>query len=265
MADAPLSKVPGSGQTSSAGFYNRLLGGSHHTAADRRLVEDALRGTPHLGEWARQNRSFALRAARYCWDQGIRQFLDLGAGPPAPKPGALHEILPSARVVYVDNDPKVVGALRDVYSGVDSIACVEADVLDPESVLTDRDTRRLIDASQPVAVLLIAVLHFIARDQDAARCVAGFRDWIAPRSFLALTHGTTESETVGPTDTQFMVRYSAAATSLIPRSREKIAELFTGLDLVSPGIVYPPDWRPEGDDPPNERARRGSLAGVGRK
>ncbi|MFD2421799.1 SAM-dependent methyltransferase [Amycolatopsis pigmentata] len=265
MFEAQQPEGTGPGRSSSAGFYDSLLGGSHHTAADRQLVEIALRGTPHLREWARQNRAFALRAAQYCWAQGIRQFLDLGAGAPAPEPGALHEVLPSARVVYVDSDPHVVSALRETYAGQESLACVEADVLDPASVLTDPDTRRLIDASEPVAVLMIAVLHFVERDEDASRCVAGFREWMAPGSYLALSHGTIDPDTVVPPDRQFMARYAATATSLTPRSRETIVEFFAGLELVAPGVVYPPDWHPGSDDSPNARARRGSLAGVGRK
>ncbi len=247
-------------------MYDYYLGGSHNFAVDRAMAERGKEVWPELPLIMRENRAYLRRAVRYLSAQGVTQFLDLGSG--IPTVGNVHEIAqegnPGSRVVYVDRDPIAVNHGRAILAGNDHAAVLQADVRDPDRVLADPDVRRLIDFDRPVAVLLVAVLHFVADEHDPAGIIARFRAAVAPGSYLALSHFSSEGP---PERVEGLVKLSRTTPEpLTLRSRAQIEGFLTGLEIVDPGVVYLPLWRPDspadvGEDP----EWCNDFAGVGRK
>jgi hypothetical protein len=199
-------------------------------------------------------------------EAGIRQFLDIGTG--IPSAGNVHEVAggvaPDARVVYVDNDPIVhVHASALLAGGGTSI--VLADLRDPGAILAHPGLRAMIDFTRPVALLLVAILHFITEAEDPAGIVATLRDALPDGSYLALSHATVDFHPPG-TDRQAAAMYQNATAPFVPRPLHQVTAFFDGFDLVEPGLVQAPLWRPDGK-PPRARdlAKIGIYAGVGRK
>lgn len=248
---------------SAARVYDYYLGGSHNFAVDRELAKQAVQLIPQLPQIMQANRAFLRRAVRFMVDAGVRQFLDLGSG--IPTAGNVHEVAhPDARVVYVDIDPIAVAHSRSILGGDQHTTVVQADLRQPGQVLADPQLQALLDLDQPVGVLMVAVLHFVADDANPAGIVAGFRDAVVPGSYLAISHGTQES------DPQLAVRmlalYARGGAPLTARSREQVEELFAGFELVDPGVVFLPLWRPEALQRVNDHPERFStFAAVGRK
>ena len=245
-----------------ARMYDYYLGGKDNFPADRRAADELLAVAPQTRVGAHENRAFLQRAVRFlAAEAGIRQFLDIGTG--LPTQGNVHEvaqsIAPESRVVYVDNDPIVHAhanaLLRDRHT-----ASILADLRDPEAILGHPDTRRLIDFDQPMAILLLAVLHFIRDQEDPAGIVARLRAAMAPGSYLVVSHGTGDlyPREIGD---QAKRTYDRASAPLVLRTRVEIAALLDGLELVDPGMVQMSLWR-GGDDLPSSR---GLFGGVGRK
>jgi S-adenosyl methyltransferase len=250
---------------SAARMYDFFLGGSHHFAVDREMAAQVLAAVPDFPLTARANRAFLHRAVRYLVQQGVRQFLDLGSG--IPTVGNVHEIAqrlnPDVRVVYVDVDPVAVAHSRVLLAHDDRTHVIRADIRDPVAILADPAVRRLLDFRQPVAVLMASVLHFVP-DSDRPDLIIGeFRGAMAPGSFLALSHGTTQAR---PDEgAEVLQLYRQTANPLTDRTREQLLALLTGFDLVEPGLVWAPQWRPEPDEDPVERPERTSvLAAVAR-
>lgn len=249
-----------------ARMYDAYLGGKDNYAADREAVRTILEVAPEIRDTAVANRAFLARAVRFlAGEAGIRQFIDVGAG--LPSAGNVHEIAgqvaPGARVVYADNDPIVCAHARALLAGHDSTAIVQADLRDPAAILGDPKVTDLVDFSQPVALLLVAVLHFISDADNPARIIDGFHDALAPGSFLALSHGTADFRP-GPAQEAAAV-YDRATSAATLRDRAQIAALFDGWDLVEPGLVQVPLWRPDGQPPkPKELARAWIYGGVAR-
>lgn len=251
---------------SAARVYDYYLGGAHNFAVDREMAEQAIAMWPDLPLIMQANRAFLRRAVRFCVAQGIRQFLDLGSG--IPTVGNVHEVArqaaADARVVYVDSDPVAVTHSRKLLAGDDLTAVVQADLRHPDDVLGNATVRSLLDLSQPVAVMMVAVLHFVPDSDDPAKIVASYRDAMAPGSFLVLSHASQD----GPPDKvdSHQDLYRRTATPMTMRSRSAVTGLFDGLDLVDPGVVFFPLWRPESLDDVDERPERfAGLAAVGRK
>jgi SAM-dependent methyltransferase len=225
-----------------ARVYNVWIGGKDNFAADRQAAQEVARRRPQVVAGARANRAFLARVVRYlASERGIRQFLDVG--PPAP--GSTHEIAqaidPKCRVVYVDNDPLVLAHARVLLASDPQGACgyLEADLRGPARIL--REAARTLDFSQPAAVLLIAVLHFIP--DDPAGLVKVLAGALAPGSFIAISHLTAD---FAPEQVTSGV---AAYNSLVPagitcRTHAQITALFGGLPLVAPGVVPVAEWRP---------------------
>ncbi len=252
----------GSGLAHPARMYDYYLGGTSNFAADREAAEQVLRALPEARDMAVANRAFLGRVVRFLAAAGVRQFLDVGTG--IPGPGGTGEVLaacaPGSRVAYVDNDPLVTAHARGLFSGQDGSCVIEADVRDPAGILADPGLSGLFDLGQPVAVLLVAVLHFI-RD-DPAPVVARFRQALAPGSYLVISHGTADFDPVRSAEA---VRfYERASAPFVLRSRAEIATWFGGLDLVEPGLVHLPAWRPERGPAPDP-ARVWLYAGAARK
>lgn len=245
---------------SAARMYDFYLGGCHNFEVDRRAAAVVAEGIPRVAEGARINRAFLRRVVRFLARHGIRQYLDIGSG--IPTAGNVHEIAqradPSARVVYVDNDPIAVTHSQAMLAGVPGATAILADLRRPEEILTDPAVREGLDLSQPVAVLLLAVLHFIEESDDPARIIHTLREAMAPGSYLAISHGTADGlPKEASAGTQ---AYRQTANPLTLRSRAEIIDLFDGFTLVEPGVVWLPDWRPEEPAPPLPAM----LGGVGR-
>ena len=250
---------------SAARIYDWLLGGSHNFAADRAAGTFLAQVTPEIIPAARANRAYLRRAVRAAHAEGIDQFLDLGSG--IPTAGNVHDIAqrlnPDARVVYVDTDPVAVEHARALLRSNQRADVLLADLRNPQVVTGDPVTTRLIDFSQPVAVLLVSVLHFVP--EDAGDIIAGYRQVMAPGSLLVLSHGTTPTQ---PEDaeraTEVAQVYAVSPTPIRLRSHAEVRALFDGFDLMEPGLVTVDRWRPECSDQPDP-ACRGILAGVGRR
>jgi hypothetical protein len=246
-----------------ARIYDYWLGGQDNFAADRAAALVVSEAAPEARLMAVENRNFLRRAVRYlARDAGITQFLDIGTG--LPTQGNVHQIAhvanPDARVVYVDNDPMVVAHSRALKAG-DNTAVIEADLRDPQAILDDEGTRKLIDFNQPLAVLLTGVLHFIGDDDGPAAIIAAITNAVSPGSYLVASHVT------GDIRPEFAARaavhYRKITSGATLRSREEILRFFAGLDLVEPGLVQVPLWRPDGK--PADASQVWILGGVGRK
>lgn len=250
---------------SPARIYDYHLGGSHNFAADRQAAEQIAAIMPELPLIMRANRAFLVRAVRFLADSGIRQFLDLGSG--IPTRGNVHEIAqqaaPGARVIYVDQDPVAVAHGQALLDGNKEAAAIQADLRDVAGVLGAPDVERLIDFSQPVGVLMVAVLHFVPDRDDPAGIVARYRDAVVAGSYLVCSHAAASEDEQAPEGADAATEaYSRSVTEATLRTRAEVAGLFAGFELVDPGVVYVNEWRPESDEPPKRLAQ---LVGVGRK
>lgn len=250
-------------QASPARVYDSLLGGKDNFAVDRAAVQAVLAVDPRAAVMPRHNRDFLGRAVRELAHAGFDQFLDIGSG--LPTVGNVHEIAqavnPQAHVVYVDNDPLTHNHAVALLDGcVDRCAFVLADARSPEQILNAPETRRLIDFTRPVAVLTVAVLHFVADAADPAGIVRALMGPAAPGSVLVLSHLTSEGMPKVMAEKLIEV-YGDGPAPLYPRSREEIAALFGDLDLVG-GLEDVQRWH--NDDPaPLEEMRL--LCGVAAK
>jgi O-methyltransferase involved in polyketide biosynthesis len=200
---------------------------------------------------------------RFLLDAGIRQFIDVGCGLPTRK--NVHDIVeandPAARVLYVDHDPVVINHYQALLSSSSTATVILGDARRPQEILDHCRTTSLIDLDRPVAVLLVGLLHLIADEDDPAGIVARFRDAVAPGSHVVLSHMTGDDQ--DPKEVaQFVEMFETAREPMIMRSRERIRAFFDGLELVEPGLVDGPDWRP---DRPYPKPSGWLVAGVGRK
>jgi SAM-dependent methyltransferase len=251
-----------------ARVYDYWLGGSHNFLADQDVARAITAIEPNAGAFARANRTFLRRAVRFLSQVGVRQFLDIGSG--IPTEGNVHEVAqqadPGARVAYVDVDPVAVAHSKALLAGNQNVAVIEADLREPENILTHQTTRRLIDLTQPTGLLLVAVLHFIADAEEPWRIVATLRDALAPGSYLVIGHATDERN---PEIAQAFekVYNRSVSTDVHVRSRAQILRFFDGFDLVEPGLVYIPQWRldsrAEATSDPGEFWQE--LVGAGRR
>ncbi|WP_218577706.1 SAM-dependent methyltransferase [Phytohabitans rumicis] len=247
-------------------IYDYALGGAHNFAADRAAAEAFFAAYPDAPLVARSNRAFLQRSVRYCAHQGIKQFLDLGSG--IPTVGNVHEIaqrlVPAARVVYVDNEPVAVAHTREIIADLPYTAIVDADMRDAETVLGAPETRELIDFDQPLALMMVAVLHYVSDEDDITGILARYRSVLAPGSVLVVSHTTEDPR---PEIEAVIQRvFKETGTPVIHRDRAEVAALLDGLELVEPGVVWTPQWRPDDDTDPlfAEPERSATFAAVGR-
>jgi S-adenosyl methyltransferase len=251
-----------------ARMYNAYLGGNDNYPVDRAAVRQILRDFPEVRPMALANRAFLQRAVRFlAAEAGIRQFIDIGTG--IPSAGNVHEVAgraaAGARVVYVDNDPIVHVHANALLTGSGTTAIVLADLRDPAAILAHPALRELIDFTRPVALLLVAILHFITDEEDPAGIVATLTDALPAGSYLALSHATQDFHPPGSADLA-AAAYKNATAPLVVRTRERIMSFFDGFELVEPGLVQAPLWRPDGKRPqPRNLEKIGIYAGVGRK
>jgi SAM-dependent methyltransferase len=248
-------------------IYDYYLGGSHNFEVDREAARKAMEFMPGLPKIMQANRAFMRRAVRYAADEGITQFLDIGSG--IPTFGNVHEVAqaarPGAHVVYVDHDPVAVAHSQAVLGGNENADVVAADLLKPQELLASPQVQRLIDLNRPVALLLVAILHFVEDADDPYRAVAELRDALAPGSLLVLTHASYEGIPLPPGRAEGAVDvYKSIRNPLIMRSRDEIARFFEGYDMVEPGLVPMPNWRPDTAPEDEDPYVFSGFAGVGR-
>lgn len=251
---------------SAARVYDYYLGGRHNFASDRLMGDRALAQWPTLPRIMQANRAFLRRAVRYAVAQGIDQFLDIGSG--IPTVGNVHEVAqeadPAARVVYVDRDPVAVAHSRTILDGVPRAGVVEADFIDPDAVLNDPVTRAVLNLDRPVAVLLVAVLHFVGDALEPRRALARYREAMAPGSLLVISHASAEGDPDHAGEHAEL--YRDAGTPMTMRSREEVTTFFDGFVLVDPGVVYLPLWHPDApESAANSPERFTGYAAVGRR
>jgi S-adenosyl methyltransferase len=240
--------------------YNYWLGGKDNFESDRISGDAIAAAAPAVRIAVRENRQFLRRAVTYLAEQaGIRQFLDIGTG--IPTSGNVHEIAqaidPQALVVYADNDPIVLAHARRLLSDTPdgrTTAYIHADLRRPDTILNHPDLHTTLDLTKPVALLLIAVAHFLTDSDDAYGNAAHLTEALAPGSYLAMSHSTTDF--VSPeaaAAAKAMIRRESARSRESWQNRDKaaFARFFDGMDLVPPGIVALPDWH--ADLPADER------------
>jgi SAM-dependent methyltransferase len=247
-------------------MYDYFLGGSHNFAVDREAARQALAARPDIPSLARANRAFLHRAVRFLLAQGIRQFLDIGSG--IPTAGNVHEVAqaaaPGSRVVYVDTDPVAVAHSQALLAGTAGAVAVEGDVRDPAAIVAHPEVRRMLDFDQPMALLLVAVLHFVPDTHDPVELVGVLRDAVAPGSYLVITYASPTADQ--RVNDQLRDVYQQSPTFGAPRYLDSVRAFFTGFELVEPGLVLVSEWRP---DTPEEAQALSSdaafYAGIGRK
>ena len=255
-----------------ARVYDYLLGGKDNYAADRAAAEEGLKANPNSRIPPRENRAFLRRAARYLASEGgVSQFLDIGTGiPTSPN---VHEVAqhvePRSRIVYVDNDPIVLAHARALLTSgpAGKTAYIDADLRDVDKILSSPELNETLDLSLPVALLLIAIMHFVSDADDpyglADRLLAG----LPSGSYLALSHLTGDFDPAAWEGVAAVYRRSGVTMQV--RSRPQIERFFAGLDLIDPGVVSLPHWRPDradiGQESPPTDAEVSVYGGVARK
>jgi hypothetical protein len=255
------SQPPASGgRPSPAGIYNYLLNGTHYSAADREAAESALAIAPEARFAALENRAFLQRAVRHAAARGVRQYVDIGSGYPTVGPvhEAAAEVVADPRVVYVDYDPAVAGLSHALRQSPNVITAVH-DLRRPWDIIDDPEVAGLIDWSQPVALLMVAILHFVTDEEDPAEIIATFRDQMAPGSYLILSHACHGEN---PDAAEEAARaWDSARSRMALRPPTAIEDLFAGFELVPPGLVTTTEW---GTGQPAPTGQALILAGVGR-
>ncbi|MEU5513513.1 SAM-dependent methyltransferase [Streptomyces griseoaurantiacus] len=247
-----------------ARMYDYFLGGKDNYEVDQEAAEQFIKAAPEVRDGVRANRYFMHRAVRHVVAEGgVRQILDIGTGLPT-EPN-VHQIAravaPETRVAYVDNDP-IVSAHSRALMDQDDTSVVLADLRDPRGVLDHPEVRRVIDFDRPVAVLLVAIVHFLSEAQDPDGIVATLRDALPTGSYLVLSHATGDLHEDHREDAAAIYRRATASMNLRPHSR--ILDFFGDFTLVEPGLVTVPDWRP--DKPAKDGAPPiGIYGGVARK
>jgi len=230
--------------------YDYWLGGKDNFAADRVLAERVMVNAPEVTMACRENRAFLGRSVRMLAGQGIRQFIDIGTGFPTlgNSDEAAHSVAPDAHVVCVDNDPVVLAHSRALLArrGPALTTVLKGDLRDVERILSEPELNAVIDFNRPVAVLLVAILHFLRDSDDPAGIIARFRDRMAPGSHLVISHATYDFNIKVLNNSRV---YNDATAPFIPRSRAQIVALLEGFDLLEPGLVDAPHWRPDGTRP----------------
>jgi hypothetical protein len=251
---------------SSARIYDYWLGGAHNFAVDRRVAEQVVAAFPDMIPVARANRAFLRRAVEFLVDAGVRQFLDIGSG--VPTVGHVHEIAqaraPESRVVFVDIDPVAVEHSRLMLAGNALTGVVHEDVRRPERILAAPEVRWLLDLTQPVAVLVVSLFHFLPDADDPAGIASRLTAPLAPGSYLVISHGTADGAQEAAAGKEI---YRRSGIDMTLRNRQQVETMFAGLDLVEPGLVWLPLWRPESpDDVFRDRPESSAMyAAVGRK
>jgi hypothetical protein len=231
-----------------ARVYDYWLGGKDNFAADRAVAEQTIVVAPEVTRSARSNRAFLRRVVRLAAQAGIRQFLDIGSGLPTMvnTHEVAQQVVAGARVVYVDNDPIVIVHGNALLAHEQRLTVVvQADLCEPEKILTHPRVNELIDFDQPVAVLLLGILHLVPDEKDPYGIVMRLRSAMAVGSYLMLSHLTGDADPAKADEAMEVWRRSPAGSSPVLRDRAQVERFFDGFEVLAPGIVPPHRWRPE--------------------
>lgn len=274
MTENEAQRLSESVNVPSAGrVYDYLLGGVHNYAIDRAFAEERMKIMPNMRDFARLNRAFLGRAVRFAVERGIRQFVDIGSG--LPTQGNVHEVADEiapgeCRVVYVDNEPIArahAEILLERSADPDRHKAIDADFCHAEELWQRVLDTGLIDENEPTALLVVALLHFVPHESQPAQMLNYYRDRLAAGSTVTLSHIY-----IDPDDTEIRAAADRVTDSYrkqssnpaVQRERAEILQFFEGLEMAEPGLVWLPEWRPEGSEPDAlapEQSR--GLAGVG--
>jgi S-adenosyl methyltransferase len=254
------------GKANVARVYDWWLGGDHNFRADQDAARAMIAVEPNARAIARANRAFLGRAVRFlAAEGGIRQFLDIGSG--IPTQDNVHQVAqgaaPGSRVVYVDADDVAVAHSKLILDGSADAAVIQADLRDPARILADPETQLLLDFTEPIALLLVAVLHFLADADQPEQIVATLRDALPAGSYLVVSHACSDPrpELLSALETVYKNKVSARGRA---RTSAEITRFFDGFALIDPGLVWAPQWRPDQpDDVPEHPEQYWFLAGVG--
>ena len=230
-----------------ARVYDYWLGGTDNFPADRAMGERTLQAYPNLAYSVRANRAFLARAVRYLAGQaGIRQFLDIGTG--IPTANSTHEVAqrvaPESRIVYVDHDPVVLAHAKQLLTSTPqgASAYLDGDLRDPDAILAA--AAQTLDFGQPVAVMLIAVMHFIGDDAEAGAIVNRMMEPCVPGSFLTISHAASDIDAEQMAEMVRRLNETTAEKTTL-RDRAGVTRLFDGLELAEPGVIRAAEWRPD--------------------
>jgi SAM-dependent methyltransferase len=252
-----------------ARVYDYMLGGTHNFAADQAVGRMITAVEPNARAIGRANRAFLGRAVRFLAAAGIRQFLDIGSG--IPTVANVHEVAqdqdPDCRVVYVDRDPVAVAHSELLLAGNDRAAIVQADMRDPEKIFDAPSVRGLLDFEKPVGLMMLLMLHWVPDEYDPLDLVARYSSVLAPGSFLAITHVTGDHQGENLGEATEVIKESRSPDQVTLRTYAQVTELFTGFEIVEPGLVGCGEWRPSGPADIAAAAEMNMLvyAGIGRK
>lgn len=263
----PVETVIDTSRPAIARVYDYLLGGKHNYAVDRDACHAMIEAVPETPLLAKANRSFIRRAVQYLVaEAGIRQFIDIGSG--LPTAGNVHEIAqeidPTVRVVYVDKDPIVLAHGRALLATNDNTTVITADLRDPDSIFEHPETRRLIDESEPFAVLLGGIMMHLEDDEDPEGVAARIRARLPSGGYLLHSGCCDPGEPRARELNRIFAEQNMGSRCFRPLNEQ--LRYFDGLDLVEPGLVPCNAWRPSPDFPdPDNPAHPMNIGGIGRK
>jgi hypothetical protein len=257
--DRPAPQGVDASVAHSARVYDWWLGGKDNFAADRELGQRIVDLVPMTRASCRANRAFLHRAAGMVANAGVHQFLDLGAGLPTVE--NTHTVVQRVNrangVVYVDYDPLVVAHARALLAGNGPTIAVQADIRDPDAILTHPEVTGFIDFAQPVCVLAVAVLHFVTDPEDPYAVVNRLYQAMASGSYLVISHITGDGANQAQADEVFALMRKHMADPPTPRTHAEVRRLFDGFDLLDPGVVAVDRWQPD-HQPSAAQPARGS-------
>lgn len=221
------------------------LGGTQHTEADEELAAHLVSAAPHLPYLVRTHRSFLRRLVTRLTALGVRQFLDLGSG--LPTAGNVHLVAPGARVAYVDIDPVVAQEGRKLVAANPDVSFLCADLRAPEQVLDSPEVRDTLDLSEPVAVLVLDVLHFVPDDAEPHKVLTTYMDALTPGSYLGLSHTCRDPFMLAAVGMFGSMYGDQALPAFTFRYPEQVVSFFDGMEIVAPGVLPIPLWEPDPD------------------
>jgi hypothetical protein len=252
-----------------ARIYDRFLGGYHNFEVDRKMAAAIEQMWPDVNLAAQANRAFLRRAVRFLVNAGIDQLIDLGSG--LPTMGNVHEIAqditPKTKVVYVDHDPIVIAHSQAMLTDNPSAIAVQADVTQPKAILHHEQIRELIDFGRPVGLLVFALLPSVPEHEEAYEVIEAFRNALPSGSYLAISHATYDDAPAATLERIRQLYEDSGAARASLRTHDQVVPFFGDWDLLEPGIVHLPEWRPDDeheiflDDP----GRSVAWCGVARK
>jgi hypothetical protein len=250
-----------------ARMYDYYLGGRDNYAVDREAAQEIIDIAHDVVVGARANRDFLQRAVRFLAESGVRQIIDIGTGiPTSPNTHEIaHAVSKDIRVAYVDNDPIVATHADTQLLGTDNTGFFLGDMRDPASILQHPAMGGLIDLDQPVAVLLVSVLHFVRDDEDPTGILAAYREALPSGSHLVISHGTADFHRDKVDAVTQIYRKKGATAGFSARSHSEVLAFFEGFELVEPGLVQVSLWRPDTELDPDEVVRTGVYGAIGRK